>query len=106
VSKRYLGIVNGPVRKESGTISLNLLKTSSKYGGWRMVASHEGKPAVTHWRKIAEIDGMTLVEFRPETGRTHQIRVHAQRVWAPRWSAIRFTAMARAGRARCSTPPN
>jgi tRNA pseudouridine32 synthase/23S rRNA pseudouridine746 synthase len=45
VSKRYLGIVNGPVRKESGTISLNLLKTSSKYGGWRMVASHEGKPA-------------------------------------------------------------
>ena len=42
-----------------------------------MIPARKGKPAVTHWRKLEERGGLTLVEFRPETGRTHQIRVHA-----------------------------
>ena len=79
VQKTYLGIVAGPVDGDEGTIEIALTKISSEAKGWRMIPAKKGKPSITHWTKRAELPGgLTLVEFRPETGRTHQIRVHAE----------------------------
>jgi tRNA pseudouridine32 synthase/23S rRNA pseudouridine746 synthase len=77
VGKRYLGILAGVPQTSEGTVDLALSKISSAEKGWRMIPAKKGKPSVTHWRVLAEAGGRALVEFRPETGRTHQIRVHA-----------------------------
>ncbi len=77
VGKRYWGVVAGLVADDRGTIELNLSKVSSERDGWRMIPARAGKAAVTHWRVLDRQGALTLVEFTPETGRTHQIRVHA-----------------------------
>ena len=77
VVKRYLAVLDGVPATEEGMIDLPLAKISSAARGWRMTGDAKGKPSRTAWRLLRVQGGRALVEFRPETGRTHQIRVHA-----------------------------
>lgn len=77
VTKRYLAVLEGVPEGESGIIDLALSKTSTAEEGWRMRGDPAGKAARTGWRVIEVKHGRAFVEFMPETGRTHQIRVHA-----------------------------
>ena len=81
VGKSYLAIIDALPTAMSGTIELALTKISSAEKGWRMIPAKKGKAAVSHWELLQTIgEGdrtRSLIRFKPETGRTHQLRVHA-----------------------------
>ncbi|HAU21869.1 MAG TPA: RNA pseudouridine synthase [Erythrobacter sp.] len=77
VEKSYVAILDGIPKGKNGTIELSLSKISSKEKGWRMIAAKKGKPAITHWELVDTMGQRSVIRFKTETGRTHQIRVHA-----------------------------
>lgn len=81
VTKTYLAIIDIEPAERSGTIALSLSKISSAEKGWRMIPAKKGKVAISHWELLQTVgEGprrRSLIRFRPETGRTHQLRVHA-----------------------------
>lgn len=82
--REYLGIVYGAPKTETGTIDLPVGRHPIDRQKQAIVQIiNGGKSAVTHWRIIQRFKGFSLVEFRLETGRTHQIRVHATKIGHP-----------------------
>ena len=77
VAKTYVAVLDAVPRDEAGVVDMALGKVSTAEEGWRMVADPAGRAAVTHWRVASVKDGRAVVVFTPETGRTHQIRIHA-----------------------------
>ena len=77
--KLYLAVLDGEPAAQGGIVDAPLAKHSAP-SGWRMRIDPAGKSARTGWRLVAAAGGRALVAFRPETGRTHHIRVHAAQV--------------------------
>lgn len=83
VRKTYLAVLHGAPSPRSGTLDTLIGRRSD---GRRMRVAEpggDGLHAVTHWETLRCKGGLALVEFVIETGRTHQIRVHAAHLGHP-----------------------
>ena len=83
VVKQYLCLMTGTPRKAKFDVNAPLLK-SVMHGGERMVRVDDaGKPSLTFFQEVEQYPGCRLMRATLGTGRTHQIRVHAQYVGHP-----------------------
>ena len=82
VNRRYRGIVYGVVKEEEGTVNAPIGRHPVER---KKMAINEknGKPAITHYKVLERFERYTYMEFKLETGRTHQIRVHMASIGHP-----------------------
>ncbi|MFS8797240.1 RluA family pseudouridine synthase [Synechococcus sp. R70.1] len=79
----YLGVVFGRPAQSQGTISAPIGRHPVDRQKMAVLPPGQGRAAVTHWQVLERLGNYTLMQFELETGRTHQIRVHAAHLHLP-----------------------
>ncbi|WP_067729599.1 RluA family pseudouridine synthase [Oceanobacillus damuensis] len=81
IKRKYFAIVEGMLPAETGTIDAPIAR--APHSIIEREVNESGKQAITHYKKIKDLVGHSLVEIELETGRTHQIRVHFSHLGHP-----------------------
>jgi 23S rRNA pseudouridine955/2504/2580 synthase/23S rRNA pseudouridine1911/1915/1917 synthase len=81
IKKKYLGIVRGSMPEKNGAINEPIAEHPLKKGV--MTISKKGKPSLTNYEVLEDFGIYSLVQFDIQSGRTHQIRVHAKSIGHP-----------------------
>jgi 23S rRNA pseudouridine1911/1915/1917 synthase len=80
--KTYRAVVWGAVKNDEGIISLPIGR-SSTHRKKMSTGAQKSRTALTRWRVLKRYPGLTLIQLTPETGRTHQLRVHLSAINHP-----------------------
>ena len=91
VEKKYVALVNGSPKEDSGKIDLNIARSKSDptkntcppAGAAAIKSKTEGRQALTYWKVLKKYPDHSLLEVMPKTGRMHQIRVHLKAISLP-----------------------
>jgi len=81
VQKEYFALVKGNIKPDTGLIDAPIGRDCTHRK--KMAVNSSGRPAKTSFSVRCRFDGYTLLALKPETGRTHQIRVHLAAVGYP-----------------------
>lgn len=87
--RRYVAVVSGEMEDDEGTIA-NWLKDNRAYITYSSPVDNGGKYAVTHFRVLDRTARHSLVEYRLETGRKNQIRVHSADMGHPVCGDVKY----------------
>ena len=82
LSKRYLAVVKGTPREAEGTVSGPIGRDPGNRKRFAITGAN-GKPAETRYRLLRDYGGYSFLALQPETGRTHQLRVHLVSLGCP-----------------------